>query len=216
MVESKLIAFRETDLYDRISAKAAKDNTSFADTARELIRFALDTTDNRIAPEVIPFQGRTGIRVVDNPNGKGKSLNTVALRDDPLGAMYDAGDITEDQYAIGRIVEWHFRKWHGHNPRSNFPSRERVSESGVHGVWHAEDGKLQLTPRDLSSIPTNDDVRQAREFLRKARETLGATPYQLVADVIYNKKPTLRVRQFGAALDKLAPLCGYATRQLAA
>jgi hypothetical protein len=209
-VESKLIAFRDTELYDRIAERAAKDNKSFADTCRDLMRFALETTDNRIADNVIPFQTKTATRRF------GKSLNTVSLRDDPLGTMLEAGDITEAQYEIGRAVEWHFRQWHGQNVRSNFPSRERVSESGVHGVWHKEDGKLQLTPRDLSSIPTNDEVAQAREFLRQARETLSATAYQLVADVIYNKKPTLRVQQFGAALDNLAPLCGYATHKQAA
>jgi hypothetical protein len=211
-VESKLIAFRDTtELYDRIAEKAAKDNKSFPDTVRDLVQFALDTSDNRIAAEVIPFRTKTATRRFGN------SLNTVSLRDDPLGTMLEAGEITETQYEIGRAVEWHFRKWHGQNVRSNFPSRERISESGVHGVWHkeGEDGKLQLVPRDLRSIPTNDEVQQAREFLRQAHETLGATAYQLVADVIYNKKPTLRVQQFGAALDKLAPLCGYATAKAA-
>jgi hypothetical protein len=214
MPESKLIAFRDTDLHDRISTKAAKDNKSFADTARDLVRFALDTEDNRALPDnVVPFS-RFGTRVVDNPNGKGKSLNTVALRDDPLGQMYDAGQIDERQYDIGRTVEHHFTKWHGQNPRSNFPSRERISESGVHGVWHkeGEEGKLQLVKPDLRSIPSADEVRQSKEFLRRTRERLGARAYQLVADVIYNKKPTLRAQQFGAALDKLAPLCGYAER----
>jgi hypothetical protein len=107
-------------------------------------------------------------------------------------------------------VEWHFLKWHGQNPRSNFPSRERISESRVGGVWHGKDeGKADITRRDLSSIPTNNEVQQAREFLRKAHDTLGKRIYRLVANVIYNKKPTLQVQQFAAALDKLAPLCGF-------
>jgi hypothetical protein len=59
-------------------------------------------------------------------------------------------------------------------------------------------------------------VRQSKEFLRRARERLGAGAYELVADVIYNKKPTLRVQQFGATLDKLAALCGYASERIAA
>jgi hypothetical protein len=209
-VESKLISFRDTELYDRIAEKAARDNKSFPDTCRDLMQFALDTTDNRIADNVVPFGTKTATRRF------GKSLNTVSLRDEPLGTMLEAGEITETQYEIGRVVEWHFLKWHGQNVRSNFPSRERVSESGVHGVWHKEDGKLQLTPRDLSSIPTNDEVAQAREFLRQAREALGFAWYQLIANVIYNKKPTLKTQQFGAALNKLAPLCGYATERIAA
>jgi hypothetical protein len=208
-VESKLISFRDTELYDRIAEKAAKDNKSFPDTCRDLMRFALETTDHRIADNVVPFGTKVATRRF------GKSLNTVSLRDDPLGTMLEAGEITESQYEIGRAVEWHFRKWHGQNVRSNFPSRERVSESGAHGVWHDEAGKLQLTPRDLSSIPTNDEVAEAREFLRQARETLGFAWYQLVANVIYNKKPTLKIEQFGAALNKLAPLCGYATAKAA-
>jgi hypothetical protein len=209
-VESKLISFRDTELYDRIAEKAAKDNKSFPDTCRDLMRFALETSDHGIEAEVIPFRTKTATRRF------GKSLNTVSLRDDPLGAMLEAREITETQYEIGRAVEWHFRKWHGQNVRSNFPSRERVSESGAHGVWHDEAGKLQLTPRDLRSIPTNDEVAEAREFLRQAREVLGATAYQLVANVIYNKKPNLQTQQFGAVLNKLAPLCGYATERIAA
>jgi hypothetical protein len=158
MPESKLISFRDTDndLYDRIAAKAAKDGKPFPETARELIRFALDTEDNRNLPDnVVPFS-RFATRIVDNPDGKGKSLNTVALRDDPLGQMYDAGQIDDRQYDIGRTVEYHFTKWHGQNPRSNFPSRERISESAVHGVWHkeGEEGKLQLVKPDLRSIPS--------------------------------------------------------------
>jgi hypothetical protein len=218
MPTSKLIAFRNTELHDRIAAKAAKDNKSFADTARDLIRFALDATDNRVLPDNVVSFSRFGTRVVDNPNGKGKSVNTVSLRDDPIGQMYDAGQIDDRQYDIGRTVEYHFTKWHGQNPRSNFPSRERITESAVHGVWHkeGEEGKLQLVKPDLRSIPSADEVRQSKEFLRRARDTLGWTAYKLVTDVVYNKKPTLRTPQFGAALDKLAPLCGYATERIAA
>jgi hypothetical protein len=203
---SKLVSFRDSDLYERIHAKAAEDGRSFPDTARELMRLGLEIVDNRVLPDVAPQRGygKTGLR------RQGKSLNTVALRDDPLGQMRDAGDIDNRQYEIGRTVEWHFLKWHGQNPRSNWPSRERISESRVCGVWHGkDDGKLDLTKLDLSSIPTNDEVRQAKEFLRRAREMLGARAYQLIANAIYNKKPTLRVQQFATALERLAPLCGF-------
>jgi hypothetical protein len=204
---SKLISFRDTDLYDRIVVKAAKDNRSFADTARGLMQLGLDCQDNRVLPDVAAGYGRTGLRII--ATGPDKSLHTVALRDDPLGQMRDAGDIDNRQYEIGRHVEWHFLKWHGQSPRSNHPSRERISASRAGGVWHDGEGlvKEQVT-RDLSSIPTNDEAREAREFLRRVRETLGARAYQLVADVIYSKKPTLKVQQFAAALDRLAPLCG--------
>jgi hypothetical protein len=197
------------DLYNAFETKRKENNKSETDALCEAVRYWVEIKDNRIQPDMIPY--KTALRIVG-----GRSLNTVSLRDDPLGTMLEAGEITETQYEIGRAVEWHFRKWHGQNVRSNFPSRERVSESGAHGVWHDEDGKLQLTPRDLRSIPTNDEVAEAREFLRQARETLGFAWYQLVANVIYNKKPTLKTQQFGAALNKLAPLCGYATHKQAA
>jgi plasmid stability protein len=97
---SKLISFRDSDLYDRIAAKAAEDGRSFPDTARELMRLGLDTADNRVLPDVAPQRcyGKTGLR------RQGKSLYTVALRDDPLGQMREAGSIDNRQYECGMAL----------------------------------------------------------------------------------------------------------------
>lgn len=205
-MKGKVLGFRlPNDLQEAFEEKRTVSNLSETDALCEAVRYWVEVKDNRIPENVVPFRCKTATRIVD-----GKSLNTVALRDDPLGTMYHAGQLNGMQYDIGRAVEWHFTKWHGNQGRSNFPTKTRVDTS------LKLDCKITFERFDPTPIPTNDDVQQAREFLRQARETLGYTAYQLVADVIYNKKPTLKAKQFAAALDKLAPLCGYATERKAA
>jgi plasmid stability protein len=205
-MDDNLIAFRDTELKARIAEKAARDNKSFPDTCRDLLRFALDTTDNRPAADVIPFhpKNRTGTRVYDNPNGKGKSINTVALRDDPLGAMYEDGQLTKPQYDVAMHVARYFEIARGNQVKSNAIGKERIDSN-----------TLEVT-RQRYALITAEHITEAKTFLRDVYKTIGVRRYQILHRVLDDGQPTMQVAEFAAALDKLASLCGYATERKAA
>jgi hypothetical protein len=204
-MESKLIAFRDTDLHERITAKAKKDGKSFADTARDLMRWALDTRDSRIA-EVQPFRGRTGLRLVDDPRGKGKSLNSVALRDNPLEQMYQDSQIDEHQREIGKHIARYFELARGNQVKTNAIGKERIDFSHP----------AKPVSRTRYELVTRQDYQEAVAFLREAREIVGAKHFAVLRRVLDYCQPTMQVEQFRAALNALAPLCGYANQKLAA
>jgi hypothetical protein len=202
--EQKLCSCRDTDLHDRIAERARRDNKSFSETMRQILRYGLEIPDNRIADNVVPFKSRTGTRVIDDPKSGGKSLNTLQLRDDPLGRMYDDGHLTRDQYEVGKYVARYFELARGNQVKAFDPSR--VCAHPAHTT--VERASYELIPREKQ--------KEASDFLKDARRKLGWTRYDTLRRVLDDNQPTLQVAEFAAALNALAALCGFATQELAA
>jgi hypothetical protein len=203
------------DLEARIQQRADKEGKSFSEAVRDGMQFWLDTTDNRIGADIIPFSGPTGVRLMDSTtNRKGKVLNTIALRDDPLGAMYDNNMIDDHQYEVGKHVAYHFEIARGNQPKSNQLMKENVQ------TFDDDKAQFSLPVKNRPKIWTLDDIRDARKFLRAAYRIVGSSRYAALRSALDHRdmEPAepVNTSHFVQALNMLAPLCGYSNRALAA
>jgi hypothetical protein len=157
----------------------------------------------------LPFNAKVGPVVADDPYEPGSKLTVLrSLRDDPLAAMHNAGQIDQAQFVAGRHWQRAFELAQGGGVRAVDLTRERVDGSRIR----------QATVTDAQLKAFSD--------LAKAMTALGQEGESLVKDFLGRglgvrdvaaRRGAVRERERGyvgwrlrECLNTLAVVFGYA------